>query len=115
MNENVVYELSVSDISNVTADDITVRILNPYKKAKLYVFDGNSWVELEYNTKGSYVETTMHGTQAQFCLVNKAVDPILYIMIGAGAFTVIALVVMIKLIHARRKKKKSMAVKKEEE
>lgn len=115
MKENVVYELSVSDISNVTADDITVRILNPYKKAKLYVFDGNSWVELEYNTKGSYVETTMHGTQAQFCLVNEAVDPMLYIMIGAGAFTVIALVIMIKLIHARRKKKKSMAVKKEEE
>ena len=115
MKENVVYELSVSDISNVTADDITVRILNPYKKAKLYVFDGNSWVELEYNTKGSYVETTMHGTQAQFCFVNEAVDPMLYIMIGAGAFAVIALVVMIKLIHVCRKKRKSMSDKKEEE
>ena len=105
----------VLENQNVTADDITVRILNPYKKAKLYVFDGNSWVELEYNTKGSYVETTMHGTQAQFCLVNKAVDPMFYIMIGAGAFAVIALVVMIKLIHVCRKKRKSMSDKKEEE
>ncbi len=112
MKENVIYKLSVSDVSDVTSNEINVRLLNPYDKVKLYRFDGVTWAEIEYTTKGSYVQTVLDGTEGEFCLVNEAINPMIYVAVGGGAAGVILLVVLVKVVKAgknRRKRKKLAA------
>ena len=41
MRDNIVYELTLENISEDTSDTLDVRVLNPYDKVKLYKYDGN--------------------------------------------------------------------------
>lgn len=107
MKENIVYELSVENISEDTSDELEVRILNPYDKVKLYRYDGNEWVETEYSIKGSYVQTKMNGTQGQFCLVNESTNPMIYVLIGGCAGVAVVIFIIVRIIKGAVKRKKS--------
>ena len=115
MRDNVVYELTLENISEDTSDTLDVRVLNPYDKVKLYKYDGNGWVEVEHRVKGSYVQTSMQGTSGQFCLVNESANPMIYVIIGGCTAGVLAVFIIIKVIKSGIKRRKKKAKLSDEE
>lgn len=115
MRDNIVYELTLENISEDTSDTLDVRVLNPYDKVKLYKYDGNGWVEVEHRVKGSYVQTSMQGTSGQFCLVNESTNPIIYVIIGGCAAGVLAVFIIVKVIKSGIKRRKKKAKLSDEE
>lgn len=115
MRDNVVYELTLENISEDTSDTLDVRVLNPYDKVKLYKYDGNGWVEVEHRVKGSYVQTSMQGTSGQFCLVNESTNPMIYVIIGGCTAGVLAVFIIIKVIKSGIKRRKKKAKLSDEE
>ena len=110
MKEYIVYDLSLADILEDTPEELTVRLLNPYSKMKLYISEDGVWTEADYTAKGSYAQTALYGTTAVFCLVNAGINPMIYVAAGAAAACLLLLVIIIKLIKAgkkRRNKRKS--------
>lgn len=115
MRDNVVYELTLENISEDTSDTLDVCVLNPYDKVKLYKYDGNGWVEVEHRVKGSYVQTSMQGTSGQFCLVNESTNPMIYVIIGGCTAGVLAVFIIIKVIKSGIKRRKKKAKLSDEE
>ena len=115
MRDNIVYELTLENISEDTSDTLDVRVLNPYDKVKLYKYDGNGWVEVEHRVKGSYVQTSMQGTSGQFCLVNESTNPMIYVIIGGCTAGVLAVFIIVKVIKSGIKRRKKKAKLSDEE
>lgn len=80
-----VYELALEHAAVTDADSLSVRLLNPYKKAAVWCFRDGSWQRADSKVRGQYLQTTMNGTAAVFCVTETAGSTGLLIAIAAGA------------------------------
>lgn len=108
--EHISYSVTIDNVNSSAADEMKVRLLNPYEKSKVYRLDDGVWTELTVKDRGSYVETVMYGTTGVFCIVNEKVNPMLYVITGGAAAAVVCIIIIINLI----KKKKNKSSKKKE-
>lgn len=105
-SEYVVYDVSIENITLPDTEVISLRLLNPYDKAEVWYYNGESWEKAESKIRGQYLQVDMTGLSGTFCVVKKGIN-MQYILIGAGAAAVIAVfVVMIIRIRKSVKKKR---------
>lgn len=108
-SEYVSYHVRLSDSGLGEDESIPVRLLNPYKKTELWMLSGGTWNKIDgAETKGSYLQTTMTGTEATFCLADQgagAAAAVLAAVLAAAAL--LAMILTGKKIMGRKKKKTS--------
>ena len=104
--EYVMYEVSLENSDIGDGDVFAVRLLNPYKDAKVWRLSDGDWTQLESKNRGQYLQVDMTGTREIFCLVETESNIIITVVIAAGAAAFLLLLIgWIKLIRNKKSKK----------
>lgn len=105
--QNVVYEVTLENSGIRETDSFALRILNPYEDATVYGYADGVWTALETRSRGQYLQVSMTGTHAYFCVAENTSNLVMIIVCAAAAaVVVILLIVLIKKRSARRKQRR---------
>lgn len=103
-HDYVVYQVSLEQTDVKEDDVLQVRLLNPYEDAAVWICQDGTWQKADSKEKGQYLQTTMSGTTASFCIAEESQDVGILLIAAAGAAGMVAVILLIR--HGIRKKKK---------
>lgn len=114
--QNVVYEVTLENSGIRETDSFALRILNPYEDATVYGYTDGAWTALETRSRGQYLQVSMTGTHAYFCVAENTSNLVFIIVCAAAAaVAVILLIVLIRKGSARRKQRLRKKAEEEKE
>lgn len=101
--EYVMYEVSLENSGIEAGDAFALRLLNPYKDARVWGLSDGVWIQLETKDRGQYLQVDMIGTREIFCIV-KTESHTVIVVAGAVAAIVLALILTALIKTFNRKK-----------